>query len=54
MILGRVVCALLFSSMAAFGFARIKFPGSKVLFSIVIIQMMVPAEIFMIPQYQFL
>lgn len=52
MMIGRIICALLFSSMAAYGFARIKFPGNKFLFSIVIIQMMVPAEIFMIPQYQ--
>lgn len=50
-IIGRIICALLFSSMAAYGFARIKFPGRDALFSIVIIQMMVPGEIFMIPQY---
>jgi len=52
MIIGRIICALLFSSMAAYGFARIQFPGNNLLFSIVILQMMVPAEIFMIPQYQ--
>lgn len=51
MMIGRIFCALLFSSMAAYGFARIKFPGSNIFFSIVIIQMMVPGEIFMIPQY---
>lgn len=51
MMAGRIVCALLFSSMAAYGFARIRFPGRKLLFSIVIMQMMVPTEIFMIPQY---
>lgn len=52
MIIGRIICALLFSSMSAYGFARISFPGNNLLFSIVILQMMVPAEIFMIPQYQ--
>ncbi len=51
-IIGRIVCALLFSSMAAYGFARIKFPGRNFLFSIVLVQMMVPSEIFLIPQYQ--
>lgn len=51
LILGRVVCALLFSSMAAYGFARLNFPGKNALFSLVLIQMMVPGEIFIIPQY---
>lgn len=49
--LGRIVCALLFSSMAAYGFARIKFPLRNFFFSIVLLQMMVPTEIFLIPQY---
>lgn len=52
LIIGRIFFALLFSSMAAYGHARIRFPGNGLIFSIVIIQMMVPGEIFMIPQYQ--
>ncbi len=52
LIIGRVFCALLFSSMAAYGHARLKFPGNGLIFSIVIMQMMVPPEIFMLPQYQ--
>ncbi|MFI3213795.1 MAG: carbohydrate ABC transporter permease [Eubacteriales bacterium] len=54
MIGGRVFCALLFSSMAAYGFARLNFPFKNFLFTIVIFQMMVPAQIFLIPQYQML
>lgn len=49
--IGRIICALLFSSMAAYGFARIEFPLKKLLFSVVLLQMMVPTEIFLIPQY---
>lgn len=48
---GRIICALLFSSMAAYGFARLKFPFKNFFFSIVLLQMMVPTEIFLIPQY---
>lgn len=49
---GRIACAVLFSSMAAYGFARIEFPFKNFLFSLVLVQMMVPSEIFLIPQYQ--
>lgn len=52
MVIGRVICALLFSSMAAYGHARLKFPGNNAIFAIVIIQQMVPGEIFILPQYQ--
>lgn len=41
MVIGRVICALLFSSMAAYGHARLKFPGNNAIFAIVIIQQMV-------------
>lgn len=47
----RVVCAVLFSAMAAYAFARLKFPGRRFLFSLVLFQMMVPAQIFIVPQY---
>jgi len=51
MIIARIICAVVFSSMAGYAFARINFPGSKILFYLVLIQMMVPAQIFLIPQY---
>ncbi|WP_319560438.1 carbohydrate ABC transporter permease [Marispirochaeta sp.] len=47
----RVLCALSFSSMAAYSFARLRFPGRDFLFGIVLMQMMVPVQIFVIPQY---
>lgn len=47
----RVLCAVLFSAMAAYAFARLKFPGKDLLFGLVLFQMMVPAQIFVIPQY---
>ncbi len=47
----RVVCALVTSSMAGYAFARINFPGKNAIFSLVIIQMMLPPQIFIIPQY---
>ena len=52
MILFRVVCAVAFSSMAGYAFAKLKFKGKNILFSIVLIQMMLPSQIFIIPQYQ--
>ena len=51
MIFFRVVCACLTATMAGYAFGRLKFPGKKILFSLVLIQMMVPAQIFIIPQY---
>lgn len=51
MIVGRVFFALLFSSMAAYAFARIDFPCRNLLFSVVLIQMMIPSQIFITPQF---
>lgn len=51
MIAIRIVCSLLFSAMAAYAFARLKFPGRNLLFGLVLFQMMVPTQIFIIPQY---
>jgi multiple sugar transport system permease protein len=51
MMLLRVLCAVFFSAMAAYAFARLEFPGKNILFGIVLFQMMVPVQIFIIPQY---
>lgn len=51
MILIRVVATTIFSAMAAYGFARIDFKFKNILFGLVILQMMVPPQIFIIPQY---
>lgn len=52
MILFRVICAVAFSSMAGYAFAMLEFRGKKLLFGIVLVQMSLPSQIFIIPQYQ--
>lgn len=51
MILFRVICACLTATMAGYAFGRLRFPGKNLMFSLVLIQMMIPAQIFIIPQY---
>jgi len=51
MMLLRIVCSVSFSAISAYAFARLKFPGRNFLFGIVLFQMMVPVQIFVIPQY---
>ena len=51
LILGRVVCAVLTATMAGYAFGRLEFPGRNFMFSLVMFQMMVPGQIFIIPQY---
>lgn len=51
MILFRVICAVLTATMAGYAFGRLHFPGKNFLFSLILIQMMVPSQIFIIPQY---
>ena len=48
----RVICAVAFSSMAGYAFAMLNFRGKKLLFGIVLVQMSLPSQIFIIPQYQ--
>jgi multiple sugar transport system permease protein len=51
MAIGRVVGSVLFSSMAAYAFARLEFPFKNFLFTLVLMQMMIPGQLFTIPQY---
>ena len=51
MIFYRVVLACLTATMAGYAFGRLNFPGKNFLFSLVLIQMMIPSTIFIIPQY---
>ena len=51
MIVLRVICACLTATMAGYAFGRLEFPGKNFLFALVLIQMMIPAQIFIIPQY---
>ncbi|MBT9777909.1 ABC transporter permease subunit [Clostridium sp. MCC353] len=39
------------SAFVAYGFARCKFPGRKILFVAMLLSMMLPAQVLMIPQY---
>ncbi len=52
MVFWRVVCAIAFSSMAGYAFAKLHFRGKNLLFAIVLVQMSLPSQIFIIPQYQ--
>ncbi len=51
MILGRVVCAVLTATMAGYALGRLEFRGRSFVFYLVLFQMMVPNQIFIIPQY---
>lgn len=48
----RTAGQLLFCSMAAFAFARLRFPGRGVLFGLFLSVLMVPPQLFIIPQYE--
>ncbi len=52
MIALRIVCAVVTASMAGYAFGRLKFRGSEIAFSLGLFQMMIPSQIFIIPQYQ--
>lgn len=51
MIAGRVIAAVLTATLAGYAFARLNFRGKNLMFSLVMFQMMVPGQIFIIPQY---
>lgn len=51
MALGRTLGQLLFCSLAAYAFARIKFPGRTFLFVFMLSVLMVPSYVFLVPQY---
>ena len=48
----RTLAQLLLCSMAAYAFARIEFPGRKILFGIFLSVLLVPTQLLVIPQYQ--
>ena len=53
LILFRILFAVVFSALAAYAFARMEFPLKNILFIIVLMPMMVPGQIFVLPQYLF-
>lgn len=54
LIIFRVICAVAFSSAAGYAFAKLHFKGRNLFFSLIVMQMMLPSQIFIIPQYQML
>lgn len=48
---GVTVISLFFDSMAAYAFARMRFKGKNILFSIILLTMMIPFQVVMIPLY---
>lgn len=51
MIFWRVVCAVLTATMAGYALGRLDFRGKNLVFYLLLFQMMVPSQIFIIPQY---
>ncbi|WP_242622757.1 carbohydrate ABC transporter permease [Lachnoclostridium sp. Marseille-P6806] len=51
LIFWRVVCACLTATFAGYAFARLRFRGKNLAFGVVLVQMMIPTQIFVIPQY---
>jgi multiple sugar transport system permease protein len=49
---GRVAGQLLFCSLSAFAFARLTFRGRNVIFVLFLSILMVPSQLYVIPQYQ--
>lgn len=51
MIAGRIAAAVITATMAGYAFGRLSFRGKNIAFSLVLLQMMIPGQIFIIPQY---
>jgi multiple sugar transport system permease protein len=51
LIAGRVIAAVLTATLAGYAFARLEFVGKNFMFSLILFQMMVPGQIYIIPQY---
>jgi multiple sugar transport system permease protein len=48
----RVGGQVIFCALAAYAFARLRFPGRKTLFVLFLAVLMVPSQLFLIPQYE--
>ncbi len=51
LIFWRVVAAVLTATLAGYAFSRLEFKGRNFMFSLILFQMMIPSQIFIIPQY---
>ena len=48
MMVFRVLGSVFLSALAAYAFARLEFPGRNLLFGVILLQMMVPGQIFIL------
>jgi multiple sugar transport system permease protein len=48
---GHTLAVIVISAPAAYAFARLRFPGSRVLFALLLITVMIPAQVTLIPNY---
>ena len=51
MVAFRILCAVLTATLAGYAFARLEFKGKNFMFTFVLLQMMIPVQIYVIPQY---
>ena len=47
----RILFAVVTASLSGYAFARLNFKGKNVMFALVLFQMMIPVQLFIIPQY---
>ncbi len=52
MTIARTAGQVIFCSLAGYAFARLRFPGRNLIFMLFLAVMMVPGQMFLIPQYQ--
>jgi multiple sugar transport system permease protein len=48
---GYTIAVLILCSPAAYAFARLKFPGNKILFAFILVTIMIPPQVTLIPNY---
>lgn len=48
---GAVIGNVIFASMAGYAFAKIRFKGSKILFGLILVAMMIPYQVTQVPLY---
>ncbi len=51
MVILRILFAVLTATLSGYAFARLQFKGKNFMFALVLLQMMIPVQIFIIPQY---
>ena len=47
----RILFAVVTASLSGYAFARLNFKGKNIMFALVLVQMMIPVQIFIIPQF---